>query len=66
MLSLAKCRQIAPELNEMPDEKLQAILGSLYGFGHLAFDLWLDANKGGSKFPLGVQSPPTDSGKLEG
>lgn len=50
MISLKKCRQIAPELSDMPDEELQKALDSLYELGQLAFDVWVDRNKG-SKYP---------------
>jgi hypothetical protein len=53
MLSLEQCRKIDPNLNDVPDQELEAALLVLYGLGKIALDKWAADCPGFQKSPLG-------------
>lgn len=47
MLSLEKCRQLAPNLKDLPEKEALEIVANLYEMAQLALEAW----EGGSKNP---------------
>lgn len=60
MISLEKLREIEPALEKVSDEELIVIRNLLYAQGQLAFEMWLEGQRGqsGSKYPVRVDGLP--------
>jgi hypothetical protein len=46
MLTPKQCKEFDPSLRGIPDERLEAILGVLYGYAEFFWDQWLKEGRG--------------------
>jgi hypothetical protein len=54
MITLNDMKRIDPKLSKYSDQELEKIRALLYSLGQLAFDSWMDRQKGSKKSPKGI------------
>lgn len=58
MISLKRCRELAPSLRDLPDEQVRQVLEDLYAFAELSL-------KCGSKYPSRVLPRNENRGRMK-
>ncbi len=62
MISVQQARKIDPELKDLTDEEIQAVIKDLYDLGSLALECWVATKS--SKFPKGLLSNQNNTNKI--
>ena len=65
MISVEQMRKIDPAVIQMSDEELETLKADLYETVQLAFDVWWQEKKSGSKNPTGLLPVDKTEGSIK-